>query len=241
MSVSPRPAPEFVVGRGRRILLPRRLLPLYWSLSARWWDAFRASTGARDLPRLILGAVARHGLHPGHRVLDVGCGTGIMALALADAGYSVVGVDFAQGMLERASAKASATGSRGPGFAQLDFEAGLPFRSGVFDGALCIAALHCTPAPEGLLGEIARTLRPHGLLVLMLVGAQAGSRQQRTPLGRVFHALRTLPGWRRRVQIRPRPALGALLEAGGFDLVEDWPVSSSLMLVARRRSRLGDA
>ena len=237
MSASSGPNPAFVVGRGRRVLLPRRLHPLYWSLCARWWDAFRASSGGPDLPRLILSAAARHGLHPGHRVLDVGCGTGIVTLALADAGYSVVGVDFAQGMLARASAKTLAKESRGPGFARLDFETGLPFRSGAFDGALCIAALHCTSAPERLLGEIARTLRHSGLLVLMLVGTQAGPRQRRTLLGRVFHALRTLPGWRRRVQIRARPALGALLEEGGFDLVEDWPVSSHLMLVARRRSR----
>jgi SAM-dependent methyltransferase len=236
VSASPDPALEVVVGRGRRILLPRRFQPLYWSVCARWWDAYRDSAEGRDLPWLILGALARYGLDPGHRVLDVGCGTGTMAVALTDAGYSVVGVDYARGMVERARAKSIAKGSGGPGFARLDFEAGLPFRSGAFDGALCIAALHCTAAPVRLLGEIARTLRPPGLLVLMMVGTQAGSYRRRTLLGQLFRTLRTLPGWRRRVQVRARPEVGALLEEGGFDLIEDWPVSSHLMLVARRRS-----
>ena len=41
----------------------------------------------------------------GAQVLDAGCGTGTYALALAKAGFNVIGIDYASGMLARARAK----------------------------------------------------------------------------------------------------------------------------------------
>ena len=52
--------------------------------------------------------LALAGEHPGSRILDLGCGTGRLALALADAGHIVTGVDPARASLEAARAKPGA-------------------------------------------------------------------------------------------------------------------------------------
>jgi len=68
------------------------------------WDWYAATSGER-LAQLLL----EQGAGPGARVLDAGCGTGTLALFLADAGYAVTGVDLSPGMLERAAAKDGAS------------------------------------------------------------------------------------------------------------------------------------
>ena len=58
----------------------------------------------------LCAVVAHSASEPGRefRVLDVACGTGMHAVALAQRGYSVVGADLSAGMIERARANAAA-------------------------------------------------------------------------------------------------------------------------------------
>lgn len=225
---------EFLVGRGDRRLLPRWLHPVCWSLCARWWDAHRAPAAGFDLPQLVEATLGRHGVAPGQRLLDLGCGSGVVAVPLVAAGYRVVGVDYARGMLVRAATNAARAEAHGLRLVRLDFEAGLPLRGGTFDAALALAALHCAADPVRVLREIGRIVRPRGLLVLLLVGTRPGVHGRRTPAGRLFQLLRALPGWRRRVRVLPRSRLGVLLHAGGFEPVEDLAIATHLLLVARR-------
>lgn len=64
------------------------------------WDWYAPTNGAR-----LLALLAERGVRPGASILDVGCGTGTVALLLAGAGYRVTGVDVSAAMLERAAAK----------------------------------------------------------------------------------------------------------------------------------------
>ena len=100
---------------------------------------------------------------PSGRVLDVGCGTGVLAGRLARAGYAVTGLDPSQGMLDvMAETEPEVEGNRGEG-------SELPFEDGHFDVVLTVAALHHIAEPEAVrstLVEMVRVTRPGGRLVV---------------------------------------------------------------------------
>jgi SAM-dependent methyltransferase len=90
---------------------------------------------------------------PGHRVLDVGCGTGGYSVAIAEStGASVTGVDESERFVARAR------GEAGPvAFVVGDAER-LPFADGSFDRVLFSLVLHQVGDPEAAVHEGARVL-----------------------------------------------------------------------------------
>jgi len=105
------------------------------------------------------------GLAPGAQVLDVGTGTGTLALAVARqlAEGRVVGIDLTPPMLERATQNARRAGLAD----RIEFRCApaeaLPFPDASFDVVVSSIALHHTRVRESL-REIARVLRPGGCL-----------------------------------------------------------------------------
>ena len=93
-------------------------------------------------------------VRPGDRVLDVCCGTGDLALAAAQAGGKVTGLDFSDPMLERARLKAS----------EIEWVSGdalaLPFADGSFDAVTIGFGLRNLANVERGLAEMRRVLRP---------------------------------------------------------------------------------
>jgi SAM-dependent methyltransferase len=98
-------------------------------------------------------------------VLDVGCGTGSLAVLLARAGHRVTGVDLAARMVERARAKAAAAG------VEARFTVGdaatPPTGERRFDVVLARHLLWTLPDPEAALRAWVARLRPGGRLVLV--------------------------------------------------------------------------
>ena len=113
--------------------------------------------------------VARAALRPGERVLDIGCGTGTLAIAAAETqpACEVLGIDPASAMVARAREKARATG------VTARFEVGaiekLPADDASFDVVLSSLMLHHVPEESRVEGlrEVRRVLRPGGRLVLV--------------------------------------------------------------------------
>jgi ubiquinone/menaquinone biosynthesis C-methylase UbiE len=100
---------------------------------------------------------------PRGQVLDVGCGTGLLATQLAGAGYDVTGVDASEGMLEVLRARTSEVESvRGSGTA-------LPFADDTFDLVLSVAVMHHI-ADSGevrrALAEMVRVAKPSGRILV---------------------------------------------------------------------------
>lgn len=102
--------------------------------------------------------------HPSARVADLGCGTGTLALLLAEEGHTVDGVDFSPEMVARALAKTAAE----PGVSILEgdaFEPPLP--PAAYDVVLTRHVLWALPDPVEALRRWVALLRPEGRLVLV--------------------------------------------------------------------------
>ena len=99
------------------------------------------------------------------KVLEVGAGTGVMSLLLAEVGYSVTATDISNGMLDEARRKASDR-RLAIAFQIADAEA-LPFSDGSFDAVFGRHILWTLPHPDRALSEWHRVLQPGGRLALV--------------------------------------------------------------------------
>ncbi len=107
------------------------------------------------------------GIKPGWRVIEVGCGTGVVCRDLARIAGSrggVVGVDPSR-VLVRAARRLAREHGAGK---RIRFEVGdgrrLRFRSGAFDAALAVTVFLHVPDPETILSEMIRVTRPGGVV-----------------------------------------------------------------------------
>jgi SAM-dependent methyltransferase len=114
---------------------------------------------------------ARQALRPGDTVLDLGCGTGAIALALAGDAERVVGRDISEGMMNQARAKADAQG-----FENVAFGYG-EFRDPGYDGPADVvvsnfAMHHLSDAEKREAIEVIAGLEPHTFVLgdVMLFG-----------------------------------------------------------------------
>ena len=103
---------------------------------------------------------------PADRALDVACGAGFLALALARDAGMVAGIDLSEGMLAEAGRLRTEQGTRNVTFLRGDAER-LPFGDARFQAITCKLAFHYFPDPARALSEMRRVLTPEGRLILM--------------------------------------------------------------------------
>jgi SAM-dependent methyltransferase len=108
--------------------------------------------------------VARIGIPPGARVLDVACGTGNTAIPAARAGAQVTGVDIATNLLAQAEKRAKTEGLRAH-FQEGDAEH-LPFGDSEFDVVLSMYGAMFAPRPDRVAAELARVCKPGGTIAM---------------------------------------------------------------------------
>jgi 2-polyprenyl-3-methyl-5-hydroxy-6-metoxy-1,4-benzoquinol methylase len=132
---------------------------------------------------LVADAVRRV-LPPGGSVLDVGCGAALVGERLADLQATYVGVEFGGPNLAYGVKKlADAPGALKSAFAQADAEA-LPFRGAAFDVVVMSEVIEHLLRPERAVWEVARVLRPGG--VLIMTTNNASEAPCRSPLSHLF-------------------------------------------------------
>jgi SAM-dependent methyltransferase len=106
----------------------------------------------------------RLAIAPGSRLLDVGCGSGQLALMAAKDGLDVTGVDIASNSVERARARAQAEGLRAR-FEEADAES-LPFEDATFDVVASLIGAMFAPRPDLVAKELLRVCTPGGTIAM---------------------------------------------------------------------------
>ncbi|HVJ25599.1 MAG TPA: bifunctional 2-polyprenyl-6-hydroxyphenol methylase/3-demethylubiquinol 3-O-methyltransferase UbiG [Burkholderiales bacterium] len=132
-------------------------LEKFSNLAHRWWDPAGEFKPLHDINPLRLDWIAQHAPLQGARVLDVGCGGGILAEAMARRGAKVTGIDLSEKALRVAQLHLLES--------KLDIRyemSSVDDVAGEFDLVTCMELLEHVPDPAAMVAACARLVRPGG-------------------------------------------------------------------------------
>ncbi|MFF2049682.1 bifunctional 2-polyprenyl-6-hydroxyphenol methylase/3-demethylubiquinol 3-O-methyltransferase UbiG [Stenotrophomonas bentonitica] len=208
-------------------------LDKFAALANRWWDVDGPQKPLHALNPVRLQYVARRVTLRGARVLDIGCGGGLLSEALAKEGADVTAIDLAPELVKVARLHGLETGVTVDYRVQAaeDLAAEQP---GSFDVVTCMEVLEHVPDPGAIIAACHRLLKPGGQLFLSTVN--------RTPTAFAVaivgaeYVARLLPKGTHHYQDFIKPAeLGKWLREADFNLRD---VSGMAYEPWRNRARL---
>lgn len=130
-------------------------------LAAEWWNPAGPLATLHAINPLRLGYIDARAPIDGARVLDVGCGAGILSEAMAAGGADVVAIDLAETSIEVARSHAALAGI------DVDYRAEsvdhiAATEPGGFDIVTCLELLEHVPDPDAIVAACAKAVRPGG-------------------------------------------------------------------------------
>jgi 2-polyprenyl-6-hydroxyphenyl methylase/3-demethylubiquinone-9 3-methyltransferase len=181
-----------------------------------WWDPDGEFKALHDINPLRADYIDRRAGLAGKRVVDLGCGGGILAEAMAQRGAQVTGIDLVETSLEVARLHRLESG------VEVTYERATPEayadgHPGAFDLVTCLEMLEHVPQPASVLRACARLVRPGGHVFLSTIN--------RNPKSYLFailgaeYVLRLLPRGTHRYRGFIRPSeLAAWARAAGIEV-----------------------
>jgi 2-polyprenyl-6-hydroxyphenyl methylase/3-demethylubiquinone-9 3-methyltransferase len=136
-------------------------LQKFSDLAHRWWDPEGEFRPLHDINPLRLGWIEQHAALAGRRVLDVGCGGGILAEAMAARGAEVTGIDLSEKALRVAQLHLLQSG-RAVVYELASVEDFAARHAGTFDVVTCMELLEHVPEPARMVAACATLVRPGG-------------------------------------------------------------------------------
>jgi ubiquinone/menaquinone biosynthesis C-methylase UbiE len=202
--------------------------------SARFWDRVAERYARRPLAdeaayRKKL-EIAREYFRADMQVLEIGCGTGMTAIAHAPYVAHIRATDASAKMLEIARRRAAAANVRNLSFEQA-FAEDLEVAEGSIDAVLAMSVLHLLDDPGSVLASVHRMLRPGGILVSNTVCLADKSRWIRL-VARLGGRLGLLPS----IRFLARNEVEDALVAAGFEILRAWRPDDGLAVFIVARS-----
>lgn len=193
-------------------------LAKFQALAARWWDPNSEFRPLHEINPLRLGWIDRLASLRGKRVVDVGCGGGILAESMAALGAEVTGIDLAEKPLRVAELHGLESGVR-VNYERIAAEDLAAREPDAFDVVTCMEMLEHVPDPASTVRACARMLRPGGLAFFSTINrnpkaflfAIVGAEYVLNLLPRGTHAFEKF--------IKPSELVG-FARAGGLELIE---------------------
>lgn len=136
-------------------------LQKFAALAHRWWDPNSEFKPLHDINPLRLEWIDRQVGLAGKKVLDVGCGGGILAEGMADRGADVMGIDLGEKALKVARLHLLESGRR-VDYRLVSAEALAEDMPGAFDVVTCMEMLEHVPDPASTVRACARLVKPGG-------------------------------------------------------------------------------
>lgn len=136
-------------------------LEKFSELAHKWWDKDSEFKPLHEINPLRLGFIDRHAGLAGKRVLDVGCGGGILSESMARLGAEVTGIDLAKKSLKVAQLHSLESGIA-VDYRCVAAEALAEEAPGSWDVVTCLEMLEHVPDPDSVVGACARLARPGG-------------------------------------------------------------------------------
>jgi 2-polyprenyl-6-hydroxyphenyl methylase / 3-demethylubiquinone-9 3-methyltransferase len=131
-------------------------------LAHRWWDTESEFKPLHQINPLRLGWIQEHVSLAGQRVLDVGCGGGILSDAMARAGAEVVGIDMSGKALGVAKLHALEAETPRVNYREINAEQLAAECPGTFDVVTCMEMLEHVPDPASVVRACAQLVKPGG-------------------------------------------------------------------------------
>ena len=150
-------------------------LAKFSALAHRWWDPTSEFKPLHEINPLRLAHIERlAGGLAGKRVLDVGCGGGILAEAMAARGAAVTGIDLAEKPLKVAALHGIETGSQVE-YRLVAAEALAAEAPASFDVVTCMEMLEHVPQPASIVAACGQLVKPGGMVFFSTINRNAKS------------------------------------------------------------------
>ena len=150
-------------------------LAKFSDLAHRWWDPESEFRPLHQINPLRLDWIETHARVAGKRVLDVGCGGGILSDAMARRGADVLGIDLAAKPLKVAQLHALEAGTPSVEYREIAAEALAEQCPAQFDMVTCMEMLEHVPDPSSIVHACAALVKPGGWLFFSTLNRNAKS------------------------------------------------------------------
>ena len=150
-------------------------LAKFSDLAHRWWDPESEFRPLHQINPLRLDWINNLVPLRDKRVLDVGCGGGILAEAMAHQGADVLGIDLATKSLRVAQLHALETNAHGVSYREISAEALAQEEPGGFDVVTCMEMMEHVPDPDSIVRACAQLVKPGGWVFFSTINRNAKS------------------------------------------------------------------